>query len=78
MILTEQETPETLLIQKENRAELYAAIELLQYAQIVKHYLQCRNYAVVGRKFGYSRAGIQQIYLKAKMLIIKRLKEKTK
>ena len=78
MTLIEPETPETLLIQKENRAELYSAIESLAYAEIVKHYLQCRNYAVVGRKFGYSRAGIQQIYLKAKMLIIKRLKEKTK
>ena len=78
MTLIEPETPETLMIQKENRAELYAAIELLQYAKIVKHYLQCDNYAAVGRKFGYSRAGIQQIYLKAKMLIIKRLKEKTK
>ncbi len=51
MTLIEPETPETLMIQKENRAELYSAIELLQYADIVKHYLQCGNYAAVGRKY---------------------------
>ena len=78
MTLIEPETPETLLIQKENRAELYAAIELLQYAQIVKHYLQCGNYSKVADKFGYSRSRIQHIVPKSLLLIIKRLKEKTK
>ena len=77
MIITEQETPETLLIQKENRAELYAAIELLQYAQIVKHYLQCGNYAAVWRKYDLCTERIRQIYFQAELLIIKRLKEKT-
>ena len=78
MTLIEPETPETLLIQKENHAELYAAIELLQYAEIVKHYLQCGNYAAVGRKYNLSRTRIQQILFQAKLLIIKRLNKKTK
>jgi len=78
MTLTEPETPEILMIQKENRAELYSAIELLQYAEIVKYYLQCGNYAAVGRKYDLCTERIRQIYFQAELLIIKRLKEKTK
>jgi len=78
MTLIEPETPETLMIQKENRAELYSAIELLQYADIVKHYLQCGNYAAVGRKYDLCTERIRQIYFQAESLIIKRLKENEK
>ena len=78
MTLIEPETPETLMIQKENRAELYSAIELLQYADIVKHYLQCGNYAAVGRKYDLCTERIRQIYFQAESLIIKRLKRKNK
>ena len=78
MILLEPETPETILIDKENKAKLYAAIESLQYSEIVKHYLTCGNCSAVGRKYNLSRTRIQNILYEAVSLITKRLNEKTK
>lgn len=78
MILINHETPETLLIEAENKHKFYSTIKLLQYSKIIKHYLQYKNYAKVGNKFGYSRSRIQQIVPKSLLLIIKRLKEKNK